>query len=139
VVLAMTTQTRSHAVFYERLRSGCLRHVTVTPHALDPGANMRRMLELDQGAWIESVDPFPWNLAPRSRVIGNFLDFWIAGSDFRVTQHALGYRWNGRARAGVCAAVTIQALQSMLDVYFMRVCDRLFGAQRGRCHCDEDQ
>jgi hypothetical protein len=95
---------------------------------------MRRMLELHQGGWIETVDPLPRNLASRGGELGNFLDFRIAGSDFGVTQHAFGYRWNGRARTGVGAAVTIQALQSMLDVYFMRVGDGLLGAQHARAH-----
>jgi hypothetical protein len=128
VVLAMTTQTRSHVVLHKRLRGGGLRHVTVTPRALDPRANMRRMLKLDQGSGIETVDPFPWNLAPRGGKLRNFLDFRIIGSDFGVAQHALGYRGDDRARTGVGSAVTIQALQSVFDVYFMRVSNRLFGA-----------
>ena len=128
VVLAVTAQTRSHVVLYEPLRGGRLRHVAVTSGALHAGANMRRMLELHQGPAIESINPIPWNLTPRGRVIRNFLDFRIAGRDLGVTQHALGYRGNGRACTGVGAAVTIQALQSMLDVNFMRVSNGLFGA-----------
>jgi hypothetical protein len=139
VILAMTTQARSHVVFYERLRGGCLGHVTVTPRAWNARANMRRMLKLDQGCWIETVDPLPWNLAPRGGKLRNFLDFRIIGRDFGVTQHALGYRWDGRARTGVGSAVTIQALQSVFNVYFMRVGNRLFGAHHARGHSGHDQ
>jgi len=138
VVLAVTTQTRSHVVLYKWLRGRCLCHIAVTPGALHPRAHVRCMLEFHQGGWIKTVNPLPWNLTPRGGKRGNFLDFRIAGSDFGVTQHALGYRRNCRARAGVGAAVTIQALQSVLNVNLMRVGDRLFCSQRGRGHCDRD-
>ncbi len=132
VVLTVATQTRPHVVLHEGLCGSCLCHIAMTAGTLDPRANMRRMLELHQGGWIEPVDPFPRNLAAGSSKLGNFFDLRIAGSDFGVTQHALGYGRNGRARTGIGTAVTIQALQSMLDVNFMRVGNRLFGAQLRR-------
>jgi len=97
--------------------------------ALYARANMRRMLELHQSGGFKTIHTLPWNFAPRGRVIGNFFDFRIAGCDLCVTQHALGNRRNGGARAGIGAAVAIQALHSMLDVNLMRVGDGLFGVE----------
>jgi hypothetical protein len=139
VVLAMTTQAASHVVLYQRLRGGGLCHVTVTADALDSRANMWRVLKFDQGSGIETIDPHPWNLAPCGGKLRNFLDFRIVGRNFGMAQHAFGYRWDGRARAGVGSAVTIQALQSVFDVYFMRVGNRLFGAHHARGHRNHEQ
>jgi len=65
------------------------------------------MLELHQGAGIETIHPLPLNLAPRGRVIGDFLNFRIAGRYFGMAQHAFGNGWDGRARTGIRSAVTI--------------------------------
>jgi hypothetical protein len=138
VVLAVTTQTRSHVVLYERLCGSGLCHVTMTPGALHASANMRGMLKLHQSGGFKTIHALPGNFAPRGGKLGDLLDLRIAGSDFSVTQHTLGYRRDCRARTGVGATVTIQALQSMLDVYFVRVGDGLFGTQHGRGHCNHD-
>lgn len=129
VILAVAGQASPHRVFYQTLRRSGLLHIAMTLRALDAGPDMRRVLKLHQRAGIEAVNALPRNLVPRGGILGDFLDFWIVGSDLSVAQHALRHRWNGRARAGIGPAVTIEAPQSVIDMYFMRIRDGLLGMQ----------
>ena len=135
-VLPMAAQASSHIVLDQALRRSGVVHIAVAGCAIYSGACVRRMLEFHQGIRWKPINSLPGYLPPAVGKGRQLLDFRLTDCNLRVTQHAFPNRGDSGRRADIGRTVTIEALQSDIDMLLMGIRNRLV---RRECSGAQDQ
>jgi hypothetical protein len=134
LLLLVAADTKSHRVIHGAFGHGRLGHVTVARRAIHASANVRCMIKLHMRRWFKAVDTLPRNVFSARLVGSQFLDFRFIGGDHLMTRHAEIDAGYPRIRSLIHSHMAINALQSIREMHFMRICD---GLNRFCAHAEE--
>src|SRR5688500_885374 len=118
--LVMTVHAETHRVLDAALGHRLLTDVAVTGRAVDLGADVRSVVELDVVVVGEAVHPLPRQVDPHLVHFGDLLDARPVGGDRRMTDHAGAQAGNPCDRALVDPLVTELAGDFLADVDVVR-------------------
>src|ERR1700722_12996870 len=102
-----------------------LREVAVASGAVDPGADVRRMVEAHVRGLAVVVNAYPGYVFPARLIGSNLLDLRTIGGDRLMAAHADSHAGNARLRALIHSNVAKGARQPLRQMHFVGVGDRL--------------
>ena len=128
--LAVATDTRSHGVLDRLLGDRHRSHIAVAVGALDLGADVRGVPELDVCSAFEAVHPLPGHLTFPVPILDQQLYTRSFVGDPLVAQHALVDRRDRRRGTYVSSAVAVDAVDTRRHVFIVRELDWLLLAPK---------
>ena len=123
----MAVHAKAHRQIHLTHRHRLLRHVAVAGCAVDPGADMRRMVKLHVNLRAIGVNALPRNILATLVVTGELLDFGAIRSDGLMAHHAEFDAGNCGVRSCIDPRMAVGALHCVSQVHLVRKCDRLDG------------
>jgi hypothetical protein len=116
LILAMATDAGAHVALDQRVRGSGLGHLAMASGAIHLGANVGRVLKLDQSLQSEAVDPLPGHLVLLAGLRNELLNLRPIGGHFGVAEHAFHDRRDGGRGTGIGRAMAIDVVQPERDV-----------------------
>jgi len=129
--LLVTIDTKPHRVIHFSLCDRLLPHVAMTDRTIDPGADVRCVIEFHVRRRLKTIDPLPGNVLTPRAVCGKLLNLWLVRRDYLMAGHAETNARNSGVGALIHSDMAIGALHAVGEVHFVRVGNRLdgFGAK----------
>lgn len=125
----MAIQAVAHLKIDHPDGDGLLRHVSMADLAVYAGANMGGMIEADVRRRNIVIDALPGDVFTAREHRRHFSNLRLVFGDDLVASHADLDVGDTRVRPGIDANVAVQTLESVSQVHFVSVGDRLDGAR----------
>lgn len=124
--LRVTLETVAHIQIDCANRGGLLTHISMTSRARNLRADMRRMIKSQMSGGAVIVNPHPGDILAASLISSHLFNLRLVRGDHLMARHAKRYVGDCGIRAGIDSGVTIFALQSISEVYFVGKSDGLY-------------